>query len=387
MSETQDLPDLARPEPEELDFASAEPPTEEAPSEPMPEPEPPAPSPVDLNRATAKELSSLPGIGPTLARRIVEYRESVHRFEESVEITAVPGIAEATYNRLKQRLMVGPAEEGESAPLPDVEAEALSAWEMVPPPELEPEAMLPLEIAPPAEAEPEPVPPPPKDRPPVYERVIERRTGWLGVLLATILGGVLGAALALLALWFLNGSLDLSRSVPITNLERYNEQQDQHLSLLSRNLGDLSDQWSDMDARVAGLDQQIAGLEAQQAELQRALDETQDQVERTIGALSQLNGRVDQMDQIVEAVESSLEGLKNEMGAMSDQLVQVEAAATRFQAFLDGLRELLSATPTTEQEAEPLASEEPTRLTATPGVAATPRPTVTSVPSPTPSGN
>jgi competence ComEA-like helix-hairpin-helix protein len=387
MSETQELPDLPTPEPEELDIASAELPTEEAPSEPVSEPEPPAPDRVDLNVATVEELSCLPGIGPTLARRIIEYRESVHRFEEPVEITAVPGIAEVTYERIKARLMVSLAEEREPAPFPDVEPEAPPAWEMAPPPELEPEVVLPLEIAPPPEAEPEPAPPPPKERPPIYERVIERRTGWLGVIIATLLGGLLGAALALLSLWFLNGSLDLSRSVPITNLERYNEQQDQRLDLLSRNLGDLTDQWSEMDARVAGLDQQIAGLEAQRAELQEALDQTQGQVERTIAALSEINGRIDKVEQIVEAMESSLEGLQDEMAAMSDRLVQVEAETTRFRAFLDGLRELLSATSTTEKEPEPLASEEPARLTATAGVAATPRPTVTPAPSATPSGN
>lgn len=44
--------------------------------------------PVDLNRAPAAELEALPGIGPALARRIVEGRP----YRDVVELRRVPGI-------------------------------------------------------------------------------------------------------------------------------------------------------------------------------------------------------------------------------------------------------------------------------------------------------
>jgi len=50
------------------------------------------PSPLDLNAASEEELTTLPGIGEELARRIVEYREAGGPFENVEELTEVPGI-------------------------------------------------------------------------------------------------------------------------------------------------------------------------------------------------------------------------------------------------------------------------------------------------------
>ena len=48
---------------------------------------------VNVNTAGAEELETLPGIGPALARRIVEYREVHGPFERTEELTAVSGIS------------------------------------------------------------------------------------------------------------------------------------------------------------------------------------------------------------------------------------------------------------------------------------------------------
>lgn len=66
---------------------------------------------IDLNSATAEELTQLPGIGPTLAERIIAYRETVHSFEEPAQIAAVSGIGERTYSKMADELAIGPAEE------------------------------------------------------------------------------------------------------------------------------------------------------------------------------------------------------------------------------------------------------------------------------------
>jgi competence ComEA-like helix-hairpin-helix protein len=81
---------------------------QEAPTGP-PEEAPLAIPKVDLNTASADELAQLPGIGPKMAKRIVEYRETVRSFEEPEELMAVPGIARETYRRLADRLTVSPA--------------------------------------------------------------------------------------------------------------------------------------------------------------------------------------------------------------------------------------------------------------------------------------
>lgn len=50
------------------------------------------PRPLDVNRATHEELSRLPGVGPALARRIVEERARVTRFESADALRRVLGL-------------------------------------------------------------------------------------------------------------------------------------------------------------------------------------------------------------------------------------------------------------------------------------------------------
>lgn len=65
-------------------------------------------APVDVNRATADELATLPGIGPALARRIVEWRRANGRFATVDDLEKVPGIGPATVQRLRPRVRVAP---------------------------------------------------------------------------------------------------------------------------------------------------------------------------------------------------------------------------------------------------------------------------------------
>ena len=67
-------------------------------------------APLDLNTATAEELTALPGIGEELARRIVKYRTENGPFEKIEEIMEVSGIGEAKLAGLEGRVTVN--EEG-----------------------------------------------------------------------------------------------------------------------------------------------------------------------------------------------------------------------------------------------------------------------------------
>src|SRR5690349_23771445 len=50
---------------------------------------------LDLNRATPAELDALPGIGPVLAKRVVEWREAHGPFRAVEDLEQVPGIGRA----------------------------------------------------------------------------------------------------------------------------------------------------------------------------------------------------------------------------------------------------------------------------------------------------
>jgi competence protein ComEA len=61
---------------------------------------------LDLNSATAKDLEVLPGIGPVLARRLIEHRQTHGPFKNLEDLLAVPGLGEQKLARLKPYVVV-----------------------------------------------------------------------------------------------------------------------------------------------------------------------------------------------------------------------------------------------------------------------------------------
>lgn len=69
--------------------------------------EPRQPQLVNINTATAQELETLPGIGPVLAQRIVEYRRVQGPFQRTDQLMAVEGIGPAIYTQIRNLVTVG----------------------------------------------------------------------------------------------------------------------------------------------------------------------------------------------------------------------------------------------------------------------------------------
>jgi competence protein ComEA len=61
---------------------------------------------VNINTATQAELETLPGIGPSLAARIVAYREAHGPFAAPEDITAVSGIGPATFEEIRDLITI-----------------------------------------------------------------------------------------------------------------------------------------------------------------------------------------------------------------------------------------------------------------------------------------
>ena len=61
---------------------------------------------VDLNTASAEELATVPGIGPALAQRIIEFREKEGRFQRVEDLMKVKGIGEKSFQKLRQHFKV-----------------------------------------------------------------------------------------------------------------------------------------------------------------------------------------------------------------------------------------------------------------------------------------
>jgi len=64
----------------------------------------PAPMWIHINTASAEELQSLPGIGPVLARRIVEYRQAHGPFQDVDELVRVRGIGKGMLKRIAGKI-------------------------------------------------------------------------------------------------------------------------------------------------------------------------------------------------------------------------------------------------------------------------------------------
>ena len=63
---------------------------------------------ININTASAAELETLPGIGPTTAQKIIDYREQNGPFVNAEDIINVSGIGPGTYERIKDLITVGP---------------------------------------------------------------------------------------------------------------------------------------------------------------------------------------------------------------------------------------------------------------------------------------
>ena len=61
---------------------------------------------VNINVAAQEELEQLEGIGPTLAQRIVDYRDSHGEFTDVEQLLEIEGIGEKTLNNIRDLLIL-----------------------------------------------------------------------------------------------------------------------------------------------------------------------------------------------------------------------------------------------------------------------------------------
>ena len=66
----------------------------------------PARMQLDLNAATTDQLNLLPGIGPTLAQRIVEYRDTNGPYQNLKDLDDVKGIGPKTLAHLEEWVII-----------------------------------------------------------------------------------------------------------------------------------------------------------------------------------------------------------------------------------------------------------------------------------------
>lgn len=76
----------------------------------------PEPLLLDLNSATAEELTQLSGVGEVIAQRIVDWREENGPFRSIEEIMEVKGIGQAAFEEIRDSITVTAGADGEKQP-------------------------------------------------------------------------------------------------------------------------------------------------------------------------------------------------------------------------------------------------------------------------------
>jgi len=66
-----------------------------------------AAAPVNLNTATAEQLATIPGVGPKMAERIIDYRQKNGGFKKVEDLMNVSGVGEKSFLKMKPLITVG----------------------------------------------------------------------------------------------------------------------------------------------------------------------------------------------------------------------------------------------------------------------------------------
>ena len=73
---------------------------------PAPKPAATAAAPVNLNTATAEQLATIPGVGPKMAERIIDYRQKNGGFKKIEDLMNVSGVGEKSFLKMKPLITV-----------------------------------------------------------------------------------------------------------------------------------------------------------------------------------------------------------------------------------------------------------------------------------------
>jgi competence protein ComEA len=72
-----------------------------------------AAAPVNLNTATVEQLATIPGVGPRMAERIIDYRQKNGGFKKVEDLMNVSGVGEKSFLKMKPLITVTPPKTGQ----------------------------------------------------------------------------------------------------------------------------------------------------------------------------------------------------------------------------------------------------------------------------------
>lgn len=251
-------------------------------------------SPVNLNTACIDELCGVPGIGPTLARRIVSFRAENGPFSDPSELLRVPRIGSRIAARVSERVSVcgGSVAPGIDSPLP------LSLGTFASPPP----ANVRLESVPPEVSSPPPAATPSIPSVDLVARIERRhRIGLAAVCVLATMTGLFGG-------YCLTQATQRPASGPVTQVVPVAKVEAEHREIrveLERQASNLSS----TNAAIAKVAERQTAFEAEtHASQARLTQDMTDLSERTKRAQARADGKVYKLGEAMKLIDWATSG-------------------------------------------------------------------------------
>lgn len=278
---------------------------------------------LNINEADLEALQQLPGIGESLAERIIEGRP----YQDVEDLRDIRGLGQSKFEGIKRSVEVSEKIRSELVISPPDEPASLDPLIDLVPSEvrtsedgrdrerlnekIEHPDKLSLGAQPVSEK-----PKPPRRKSPRIRKTLSRAESLWLVFGVGFIAIILSVITTLVIVAGINNTLDFNRLRSIQNIES-------NLTDLEKEINDLSSELDSINRRVApleGLSGRLVGVEEQ---------------------LGSIQGDVDQAITAVDSIQADLDLFWTETSRLSDQVV-------RFDYFLDGLEELMRMSTNTE---------------------------------------
>ena len=285
---------------------------------------------ININSATAEELTALPGVGPAMAARIVAARP----FEMIDDLRLISGVGPALLERWTPLITL-------AEPVPAEDVILLSAESGTEPEvgEASPEVKSPSEIeSTPTSLEEEPIPswdgsevqaevtepeiPMPREKSIVpvlpkepekeYEITSPKLITWNQALLLTGVSSfvvfILAVLLTLGILSNLNGGLRFGSAQQVTDLSAQSETLNLQIQTLNQDIAGLRTRLDNLE----GLSSRVSGLEKQ-------IDELSNEISSTSKIVEEMKGQIDEIRASTKTFQFFLDGLTDLVDSLREQ--------------------------------------------------------------------
>ncbi len=309
---------------------------------------------LNVNAASASEITALDGIGASVAQRIVEYRHEYGPFEQMADLLHVPGVGEKLLSRLRTQIRIEvpvplsadslASVEPEAAQLDPAEATVTENTTTQSDPQGTTDARDRQGSKAPRRSDSSPAGA--QVRPASVAAPEERsaHSMWESVLLV-FTAGILGAAIALIAVIVWPGALGLASQADMSALtldleavRADNARLETDLDQVSSSVSLMETQLSEAASSLASVRDDLADAQGRVSVLRSDMETTVGSLEtRTVSSLADLQNQVDRTQDDLAQIDDALADAEAAVASADLRIQEFDAFFTTLYTALEGL--------------------------------------------------